>query len=102
MSKLYRARSLLYRRQILQVNTRWKAFDEIYKIYIRFQHSDLKMSAKSRPCFAVSKVLVIRYFNKFIHLSAIVAMCVLNVDEILSKPDPQATMEKNMASFTDV
>ena len=34
MSKLYRARSLLYRRQILQLNIRWKALDEIYKIYI--------------------------------------------------------------------
>ena len=34
MSKLYRARSLLYRRQILQENIRWKALDEIYKIYI--------------------------------------------------------------------
>ena len=33
MSKLYRARSLLYRRQILQENIRWKALDEIYKIY---------------------------------------------------------------------
>ena len=27
MSKLYRARSLLYRRQILQENSRWKALD---------------------------------------------------------------------------
>ena len=26
-------RSLLYRRQILQENIRWKALDEIYKIY---------------------------------------------------------------------
>ena len=37
MSKLYRARSLLYRRQILQENIRWKALDEIYKIYKGFQ-----------------------------------------------------------------
>ena len=34
MIKLYKARSLLYRRQILQENIRWKALDEIYKIYI--------------------------------------------------------------------
>ena len=33
MIKLYKARSLLYRRQILQENIRWKALDEIYKIY---------------------------------------------------------------------
>ena len=33
MSKLYRARSLLYRRQILQVNIRWKALAEIYTMH---------------------------------------------------------------------
>ena len=49
MSKLYRARSLLYRRQILQVNTRWnsyrwKALDEIYKIYMLLHRSDLNIS----------------------------------------------------------
>ena len=38
MSKLYRARSLLYRRQILQQNIRWKALDEIYKLFRMFQH----------------------------------------------------------------
>ena len=30
MIKLYKARSLLYRRQLLQENIRWKALDEIY------------------------------------------------------------------------
>ena len=44
MSKLYRARSLLYRRQILQVTTRWKALDEIYKIYMLLHRSDLNIS----------------------------------------------------------
>ena len=43
MSKLYRARSLLYRRQILQENMRWKAFDEIYKIYMLLHRSDLNI-----------------------------------------------------------
>ena len=39
MSNLYRARSLLYRRQILQVNTRWKTsifqklFVKIFRIF---------------------------------------------------------------------
>ena len=41
MSKLYRARSLLYRDQILQLNIRWKALDEIYKIYMLLHRSDL-------------------------------------------------------------
>ena len=52
MSKLYRARSLLYRRQILQVNTRWKALDEIYKIYIVVHRSDLNISEEFVKFFA--------------------------------------------------
>ena len=51
MSKLYSARSLLYRRQILQVNRRWKALDEIYKIYMLLQRSDLNISANFRQMF---------------------------------------------------
>ena len=43
MSKLYRAHSLLYRRQILQENIRWKALDEIYKIYILLHRCNLKI-----------------------------------------------------------
>ena len=41
MSKLYRARPLLYRRQLLQGNIRWKTLDEIYKIYMLLHRSDL-------------------------------------------------------------
>ena len=48
MSKLYRARSLLYRRQILQVNIRWKALDEIYKIYMLLHRSELNISENFR------------------------------------------------------
>ena len=44
MIKLYKARSLLYRRQILQQNIRWKALDEIYKIYMLLHRSDLSIS----------------------------------------------------------
>ena len=40
MSKLCKARSLLYRRQILQENICWKALDEIYKIYMRLHLSE--------------------------------------------------------------
>ena len=64
-SKLREARSRLYRRQIFEVNIRWKALDEIYKMfvclfvclfdipragpwkmYILLHRSDLKISAK--------------------------------------------------------
>ena len=48
MIKLYKARSLLYRRQILQENIRWKALDEIYKIYMLLHRSDLNISEKIR------------------------------------------------------
>ena len=39
------SRSRLYRRQNLQVNTRWKALDEIYRIYMLLHRSDLNISA---------------------------------------------------------
>ena len=51
MSKLYRARSLLYRHQILQENIRWKALDEIYKIYMLLHRSDLNISEIFRQIF---------------------------------------------------
>ena len=52
MSKLYGARSLLYRRQILQVNIRWTALDEIYKIYMLLHRSDLNISEIFRQNFS--------------------------------------------------
>ena len=51
MIKLFRARSLLYRRQIVQQNIRWKALDEIYKIYMLLHRSDLNISEKFRQTF---------------------------------------------------
>ena len=51
MSKLHRARSLLYRRQILQENIRWKALDKIYKIYMLLHRSDLNISDTFRQTF---------------------------------------------------
>ena len=52
MIKLYRARSLLYRRQNLQQNIRWKALDEIYKIYMLLHRSDLNISARVLETFS--------------------------------------------------
>ena len=52
MSKLYKARSLLYRRQNLQENIRWKGLDEIYKIYMLLHRSDLNISEKNRQTFS--------------------------------------------------
>ena len=46
------ARSLLYRRQILQENIRWKALDEIYKIYMFLHRLDLNISETFRQTFS--------------------------------------------------
>ena len=52
MSKLSRARPLLYRRQILQENIPWKALDEIYEIYMLLHRSDLNISENFRQTFS--------------------------------------------------
>ena len=64
MIKLYKARSVLYRRQILQENIRWKALDEIYKIYMLLHRSDLNISEIFRQKFShfLAKFAKIRYF----------------------------------------
>ena len=68
MSKLYRARSLLYRRRILQVNSRWKALDEIYKIYMLLHRSDLNISEIFRHFFRIfwqffAKFVIFEFFS---------------------------------------
>ena len=60
MIKLYEARSLLYRRQNLQENIRWKALDEIYKIYMLLHRSDLNISENFRQFFFA-------FFGKILH-----------------------------------
>ena len=46
ISKLWEARSRLYRRRFLQPNTNFSAFFEIYKIYNPLHRSDLNFSKK--------------------------------------------------------
>ena len=53
MIKIYRARSPLYRRQMLQENIRWKALDEIYKIYMLLDRSDLNISENFVKLFRI-------------------------------------------------
>ena len=52
MIKLYKARSLLYRRQILQVNIRLKALDEVYEIYTcaSFGRKEPKLKMRQLKC----------------------------------------------------
>ena len=59
-----RARTPLYRSQILQVNIRLKALDEIYKIYMLLHRSDLNVSEFFRQNFRIFWQIFakIRYF----------------------------------------
>ena len=70
MIKLYRARSLLYRRKILQENIRWEALDEIYKIYMFLHRSDLNISEICRQNFShffhwqiLQKFVIFEFFS---------------------------------------
>ena len=68
MSKLYRARSPLYRRQILQVNIRWKALDEIYKIYMLLHRSDLNISENFRQTFSHFFIFLAKLNENFVKI----------------------------------
>ena len=65
MIKPYKARSLLYRRHILQENIRWKALDEIYKIYMLLHRSDLNISEKIRQTLSARKFAKLVIFECF-------------------------------------
>ena len=81
MIKLYRARSLLYRRQILQENIRWKALDEIYKIYMLLHRSDLNISENVRQFFSHFAA----FFAKICYFRILFIDFCSNFDEILSE-----------------
>ena len=53
--KLRGARSRLYRRRSLQVNTRWKALAEIYTMHSFAPFFNLKISAKNRQHFCANE-----------------------------------------------
>ena len=72
--KLCEARSRLYRSRILQVNTRLKALDEIYKIYTLLHRSAFKISAKFRQTFSRFHSFIFKMslmFPKSWHLSCL-------------------------------
>ena len=105
MIKLYRARSLLYRRQILQQNMRWKALDEIYKIYMLLHRSDLKISEKNRQAFShfLANFAKIRFFEFFLlSFAQILMKCCRNFADISChsfQTDPQADILENVENF---
>ena len=80
MIELYKARSLLYRSQILQENIRWKALDEIYKIYMLLHRSELNILAKFRH-FRINFIKFCSDFDE--HLSE----CCQMFSKMLNIPD---------------
>ena len=68
-------RPIQEKKQNLQVNIRWKALDEICKMYILLHRSDIKISAKSLHKFGNIELLVIK--TQFIRIFAILALQLL-------------------------
>ena len=70
MIKLDKARYLLYRRQILQENIRWKALDEIYNTYMLLHRSDLNISENVRQTFSHFSIVFCKnsFFFEFFSL----------------------------------
>ena len=85
MSKLYRARPLLYRRQILQENIRWKALDKIYKIYMLLHRSDLKNSEFFRQKFSYFSVFFQQNLENLLIFEKIIEFCSEFAEIILSE-----------------
>ena len=95
MSKLYRARSLLYRRQILQENIRWKALDEIYKIYMLLHRSDLNISEFFVNFFRIFRQIFSKENASIQHFSSNFAQILMNFSRNFAEyhsfqTDPQA------------
>ena len=59
-AKLRGARSRLYRRRFLQVNTRWKALGEIYTMHSFAPFSNLNFFVKNRQNFFAIELMNIR------------------------------------------
>ena len=68
LNKLWEARSRLYRRQILQINIRWKALVEIYKICMLLHRSPQYVSKISSNFLAFSKLDILKssIFSNFV------------------------------------
>ena len=81
-SQLREARSQLYRRQILQVNIRWKALDEIYRMYILLHLWNPKCTAqiskfqqRSRHNFGKFEQMKIQFIRIFAILTLQLLFC---------------------------
>ena len=103
MSKLYRARSLLYRRQILQVHIRWKALDEIYKICMLLHRPDLNISATFYHCLAFSTIEMLKRLHYEIssRISLISMKFARIFSDILDNAEKRCNNFSNFVNFLD-
>ena len=69
LCQLVEARSRLYRRRFLQVNTRWKALDEIYNISVPLHRSKLNIFRK----FHQNVDEISRNIRKILHVCSILS-----------------------------
>ena len=68
--KLHRARSRLYRSQILQVNIRWKALAEIYTMHSFAPFTNLNFFVKIAEIFAeIAEIFAYFFIYIIIHTS---------------------------------
>ena len=81
MTKLLKARPGLYRHKILQVNTHFAAFSEIYKIITLLHRAKPKIAAKNRQTFSQ----IFKHFAKFHYFSTIFVEFCTDFDEIFSE-----------------
>ena len=81
MTKLWKARSGLYRHKILQVNTHFAAFSEIYKIITLLHRAKPKIAAKNRQTFSQ----IFKIFTKIRYFSTIFVEFCTDFDEIFSE-----------------
>ena len=65
----------------MQQNIRWKALDEIYKIYLLLHRSDLNISEKNRQTFSHFSA----NFAKSIHFREVFIEFCSDFDELLSE-----------------
>ena len=63
----------------MQENIRWKALDEIYKIYMLLHRSDLKMSEKFRQTFSHFFGQILQKFIFFEFFSLIFAQILMKI-----------------------
>ena len=105
--KLGEARSRLYRRRILQLNSHFAAFFEIYNISIPSHRSDLENSVKTRHQFCEIEYWIFNrnitiFARKLIFLAEIEMKFCRNFANVLQNIQTQWGLQKNWKILRNV